>query len=166
MLYCRSCKYLSPSESIYCGSCGRSFGGRRCPNHHLSPPDSRVCVQCGTPELSEATPSLAPLGTVRIVGIIVSGLVLFATLPSLLRGAQNQMSFAWHRLFNIMALDRALAYVLICTFLLNLLPGEFGRVVRRNLARALDMALRGFLYFLAGIPRLIAAIIFTSSRRR
>ena len=45
--------------------------------------------------------------------------------------------------------------------LLNLLPGELGRVVRRNLARALDMTLKDLLYFIAGTPRLIAALIYS-----
>ena len=49
---------------------------------------------------------------------------------------------------------------------LELLPGEIGKVVRRNIARLLDMLLKGALYFLAGIPHLLAALIQGNRRRR
>ena len=86
--------------------------------------------------------------------------------PSLLHGIENGLSATWHRLFNVVALDRVLAFVLVCSLLLNLLPGELGRVVRRNLARTLDMTLKGLLYFIAGTPRLIAAPIYVLSQKR
>ncbi len=55
MRLCLSCRFVSPADSLLCGRCGRSFGGRLCPRHHLSPAGSRFCVQCGKQELTEST---------------------------------------------------------------------------------------------------------------
>lgn len=55
MRVCLSCWFVSPVGSLLCGRCGRSFGGRLCPRHHLSPAGSQFCVQCGKQELIEAT---------------------------------------------------------------------------------------------------------------
>ena len=55
MRLCLSCRFVSPAGSLLCGRCGRSFGGRLCPRHHLSPAGSQFCVQCGKKELTDAT---------------------------------------------------------------------------------------------------------------
>lgn len=61
MRLCLSCRFVSPAGSLLCGRCGRSFGGRLCPRHHLSPAGSQFCVQCGKKELTDPTLFL-PLG--------------------------------------------------------------------------------------------------------
>lgn len=58
MIFCRSCKKLWPAGSLFCGSCKRSFDGRRCPKLHLSPASARVCVVCGSNELTQAARSM------------------------------------------------------------------------------------------------------------
>lgn len=58
MIFCRSCGKAWPKGSARCGSCGGSFGGRRCPKDHLSPSAASRCVVCGSDELTEPTPSL------------------------------------------------------------------------------------------------------------
>ncbi len=59
MCLCLSCRFVSPADSLRCGRCRRSFGGRLCPRHHLSPAGSQFCVQCGKQELTDATLSLS-----------------------------------------------------------------------------------------------------------
>ena len=157
---------MSPRDALYCGHCARSFGGCRCPQHHLSPPDSKVCVQCGSLELTEAAGFLSVTGVLRTALLLVGGILAVVALPSLLHALSQGASSAWHGVFNVVVLDRVLAFVLVSTLLLHLLPGEIGRVVRQNIARLLDILLKGILYFLAGIPQLLAALIYTNRRRR
>ena len=61
MRLCLTCRFVSPDGALLCGRCGRSFDGRLCPRHHLSPAGSQFCVQCGRQDLTEATLHL-PLG--------------------------------------------------------------------------------------------------------
>nr|WP_309695483.1 zinc ribbon domain-containing protein [Armatimonas sp.] len=166
MRYCSTCKFMSPRDALYCGHCARSFGGRRCPHHHLSPPDAKVCVQCGSPELTEAAGFLSVTGALRTVLLLAGGILAVVALPSLLHALSQGASSAWHGIFNVVVLDRVLAFVFVSALLLHLLPGEIGKVVRRNIARLLDMLLKGALYFLAGIPHLLAALIQGNRRRR
>ena len=166
MRYCFSCKYLSPRQAIYCAHCGGSFGGRRCPQHHLSPADAKVCIQCGTNELTQPSSSFSVSGMVQVALVVLVGVVAAMAAPSLFRALSSGASTAWSRVFNVVVFDRVLAFVLVSSLLLRLLPGEIGRVVRRNAARLLDMILKSFLYFLAGIPQLIASLINAITRRR
>lgn len=166
MRYCFSCKYLSPRQAIYCAHCGGSFGGRRCPQHHLSPADAKVCIQCGTNELTQPSSSFSISGVVQVAMVLLVGIVAAVAAPPLFRALSSGASTAWSRIFSIAMLDRVLAFVLVSSLLLRLLPGELGRVVRRNAARLLDMLLKSFLYFLAGIPQLIASLINAIARRR
>jgi len=55
MTICLSCYHCWPESAIYCGSCQRTFQGRRCPHAHLSPKDARYCIECGTSDLSVPT---------------------------------------------------------------------------------------------------------------
>lgn len=61
MIICRSCFTVWPDEALYCGQCKRSFGGRRCPKGHLSPPSVTACVQCASTELSGSTTTFQQL---------------------------------------------------------------------------------------------------------
>ena len=58
MILCLTCHRLSGADAKYCGSCKRSFKGRRCKSGHLSPLASMVCVECGSKRLSNGTPAL------------------------------------------------------------------------------------------------------------
>jgi hypothetical protein len=49
--YCLECHRIWPSEALICGSCRKSFGGRLCHQHHLSPPGATCCVVCGSRKL-------------------------------------------------------------------------------------------------------------------
>jgi RNA polymerase subunit RPABC4/transcription elongation factor Spt4 len=165
MQYCRSCKYLSPTGAIYCGSCGRSFGGRRCPQNHLSPQDSQVCIQCGTIELSETTDSIAPLGLIRVIGLGIIGLTLLLVAPYLLRQGRLYATALWHHFFNVVAIDKVLAFIIVVLVILHLLPGGFGRSVRRNWVVSLGKAIQGFFYFLGNLSRLATAILYFKGRK-
>ena len=165
MRYCLSCKYLSPSDAVYCGHCARSFNGRRCPQHHLSPPDSKICIQCGATELTEPTGSFSPQRLLGVVGIVVVAVIGAVTVPRLIASGAQGAKQATSHLFSVWMLDKFLAYVVLPAILLHLIPGEIGRVIRRNISRALDRLLRhtidlfsGFFYFLGSLMH--------SSRRR
>ena len=158
MRYCLSCKYLSPSDAVYCGHCARSFGGRRCPQHHLSPSDSKVCIQCGTSELTEATGSFSPQRLLGVMGVVAVGIIGAVTIPRLVQSGAQGAKQLTSQFFSVWMLDRFLAYVVLPAILLHLIPGEIGRVIRRNLSRALDRLLRhtigffsGFFYFLGSL---------------
>ncbi len=59
--------HVSPIDSVYCGWCGGSFGGRRCEQGHLTPsPAARCCTACGSGKLSSCTPALRLRPTVRV----------------------------------------------------------------------------------------------------
>jgi hypothetical protein len=103
---------------------------------------------------------------VQVTLVVLVGVVAAVAAPPLFRALSSGASAAWSRIFSIAMFDRVLAFVLVSSLLLRLLPGEIGRVVRRNAARLLDMLLKSFLYFLAGIPRLIAALINAIAQRR
>lgn len=51
MKYCLDCRRAWPGESLICGTCRRSFGGRLCANKHLSPAGSSCCGTCGSRKL-------------------------------------------------------------------------------------------------------------------
>lgn len=166
MRYCLSCKYLSPNDAVYCGHCARSFGGRRCTQHHLSPPDSKVCIQCGATELTEATGSFLPQQILGIVGIVAAIAIGATTIPRLVQsGAQGAQQLT-HRIFSVQTLDLFLAYIVLPTVLLHLIPGEIGRVIRRNLARTLDRLLRSTLNFFSGIPYFLSSLFHASRHKK
>ena len=170
MRYCFSCKYLAPSDAIFCTHCGRSFGGRRCPQHHLSPPDARACGQCGSTELTESTASLVPTKLLGGVAVLAVAAVAAFVLPPLFRTGASALSSGTQRAvsqaFLVSLLDRSLAFFLVASILLRIMPGEMGRATRRGLAQGIGYFLRTFFYFLAGIPRMIAALVFAATRRR
>jgi len=122
MRFCLSCYRLSTS-GLYCGHCGRSFGGRLCKGKkkHLNPPDAQFCSQCGSDKLTDPTVSL-PLGWLTLA--LVGGccwLFWRLTLP-------------WMWPVLVMILDRllfALLWVGLIYALLTLIPGEVGRQLRR-----------------------------------
>lgn len=165
MRYCLSCKYLSPKDATYCGHCARSFGGRRCPQHHLSPPSARVCVQCGATELTEATGSFAPSSYARGFGIALVAVLAISFLPVLLKNMGAGLSLVWQQIFNVRVLDRLLSIGLLL-LLLNFIPGDVGRSIRRGITRALGMIFSSSLRFISDIPRLLAALLYFKGRRR
>lgn len=60
MRWCLACRRLSPRNSAYCGGCGKSFSGSRCPSGHLTPglAPVRYCPVCRSTDIVPATPSL------------------------------------------------------------------------------------------------------------
>lgn len=169
MRYCFKCKYLSPHEAIYCAHCGCSFGGRRCPKQHLSPIDARVCMQCGTSELTTATSSISISRTVQIASVLLLGIVAAAITPSLLRLIAQSASAggqAFLSIFNVALLDRVLGFLLGPTILLFLIPGEIGKSIRRSISRGISNLIREFFYFISKLPRLVISLLLSFSRRR
>ena len=61
MILCLSCRALSPTGSLYCQRCRKSFGVKRCPKGHPNPASARYCTQCASESLGPSTPYL-PLG--------------------------------------------------------------------------------------------------------
>jgi hypothetical protein len=159
MRLCLTCRYLSPRDALYCGHCARSFGGRRCPHHHLSPPDANVCIRCGAAELSEAARSLSVSALVQgaLVGVIALALVLAG--PSLLQSLGRGVAGLFPPGFAIRLLDRVLGFVLITSLLLHLVPGELGKVVRQQAALSVGLFLSLLRAVVAGAMRLLVAVL-------
>lgn len=156
MRLCLSCYRLWPRSALFCGACGRSFGGRLCPSRHLSPANAHVCVQCGKDEMSEPT----------------AGLYL-GWLPTLLSGLCLLLAWkwTWHHLAFVYAIllasvnlalrllvdagphavERLTAQVagwaVFLTVALHLVPGRKGR----DLRQALFGALRRIVQMVCGI---------------
>jgi len=87
MKYCRDCRRLWPTEALFCGSCRRSFGGRRCNAGHLSPATASCCTTCGSRKLSLAARHTDLALPVRAVACVVGLLLLkfiFANLWAIL----------------------------------------------------------------------------------
>lgn len=146
MRLCLSCRFVSPAGALRCGRCGRSFGGRLCPRHHLSPAGSQFCVECGRQDLTEAALFL-PLGWVS--RLVAWGLVL-AVVSLLAHHTGGVAGLLWRvtswgliHLLDICpcglmrALFRLAAWLLALLLLSWCLPREMGQPVRALLFRSL-----------------------------
>ena len=104
------------------------------------------------------------------VVVLAAATVAAFALPPLLGSGASALSTgfqqAMSRIFSVRLLDRGLAFFIVGSILLRIMPGEMGRATRRGLAQGIGYFLRTFFYFLAGIPRMIAALIFAATRRR
>lgn len=56
MKRCTACFRYSMGQPTFCTGCGRSFDHRICSRGHANPRGVRFCAQCGSGELSTATP--------------------------------------------------------------------------------------------------------------
>lgn len=93
MKICLSCRQAWPDSSAYCGTCQRSFDGRRCPHGHLSPTRAQCCLQCGNSDLSESTQS-ANTGTfTRILAWVIFIVLLKLTRAQVIPLAGQILSF-------------------------------------------------------------------------
>jgi hypothetical protein len=61
MRFCLTCRRLSPGGTLFCSTCGHSWGGRLCPKGHRNPGNAQFCATCGKPDLTAAT-GYVPLG--------------------------------------------------------------------------------------------------------
>ena len=73
MILCLSCRHASPSGSVYCGHCARSFNARLCSGNHRNTLSAQVCTACASHQLTEACIGL-PLGWISR-GLVLLGLV-------------------------------------------------------------------------------------------
>lgn len=81
MIICKRCRIPWPDSAQYCGSCGGSFAGRRCPKGHLSPKGTLSCIQCGSPDLSELTQSYSRSCLARTLAWIACLVFISLLLP-------------------------------------------------------------------------------------
>lgn len=158
MRLCLSCRFVSPTGALRCGRCGRSFGGRLCPRHHLSPAGSQFCVECGRQDLTEAALFL-PLGWVS--RLVAWSLVLLAV--SLLahhagRGAGLLWPLAAWTLVHVLnvcpcsvirAIIRLAAWLVALLLVSWCLPREVGQPMRAFLLHSLRWSGR-WLYRMTG----------------
>ncbi len=139
MRLCLSCRFVSPADSLLCGRCGRSFGGRLCPRHHLSPAGSRFCVRCGKQELTESTLFLSMGWLSRLIawGAVLLLISLIARHAGGL--ARSLWAVAWWALIHLLnicpcavvrELVRALTWLLALLLLSWLLPVAAGARLR------------------------------------
>jgi len=70
MRRCTACFHFHPGHPTFCAHCGRSFDVRLCPRGHRNPRAAVFCAECGSADLSTATPPASFLHR-------VSGLVLY-----------------------------------------------------------------------------------------
>jgi hypothetical protein len=70
MRRCTSCFRFHPGSPTFCAYCGRSFDVRICSRGHRNPRGVQFCSECGSADLSTATPPASFLHR-------VSGLVLY-----------------------------------------------------------------------------------------
>jgi len=139
MRLCLSCRFVSPAASLLCGRCGRSFGGRLCPRHHLSPVGSRFCVQCGKQELTDATLFLSLGWLSRLLAWGVA-LLLISLITHHAGGlAHGLWAVAWWALVHLLnicpcvvmrELVGVLTWLLALLLLSWLLPGIAGARLR------------------------------------
>lgn len=83
MTICRECGKVSPSGSLFCEGCGKSFNARLCPAKHESSPEASFCPICGSDDLSDATKGFRFMFASRAVTIIVLVIALAIALPFL-----------------------------------------------------------------------------------
>ena len=70
MKYCFNCNHLTPGESLYCNSCGRTYDVKLCPRRHANPRTAEACSQCGSRDLS--TPQPRRPGWAPALGFLLS----------------------------------------------------------------------------------------------
>lgn len=137
MRRCTACFRFQPGRPPYCANCGRTFDVRLCPRGHRSPRHVSFCAECGSSDLSTATPppsalfrfsgwALYFLGTTAlvIVAVVVVGSFLSAIQWQALAGP----------LFNLLLM---LAFLYWTT---TLLPGpvrKVGRMAGRKIIKTL-----------------------------
>lgn len=102
MIFCRSCKRLSPHRSRFCGNCAKSFGARLCPKGHRNPVTAKACIECANADLSVATSYVS----VRPLTLALSVLVVLFALKLAVANAAEVASLA----LNV--LDHALCFVI------------------------------------------------------
>ena len=144
MKLCLSCYHLSPGESVYCGTCGRSFGGRICrtKKKHLSPPSAQVCVQCGSTDLTDST-LFFPLGWIWRT-------IVFGCLLLLLWGSMPTIIVLSGRIFDgrfspIVLLDTLLFWLIVFGFfywLLSIIPGGVGKQLLKLIDGTLQLLVK------------------------
>lgn len=131
MRLCLTCKYMSPGDAAFCAHCARSFVGRRCPRGHLAPMNAICCPKCGRGDLSEGTPSVNLHAAVFLGGVCLAAAVAvpvgYALAPKASYAAQSLALWLWG----------AAKVCLLIAVVLYLLPGHFGRDVRRSISRSL-----------------------------
>lgn len=171
MRLCLFCYRLWPRDALFCGACGRSFGGRLCPARHLSPRSARVCVQCGRDELSEPTASV-PFGwlTLLLSGLCLLGAwkwtwhhleLVYAAFLAGLNGALGLLfDLPPHAVERLTA--QAVHWLVFWTLALHLLPGRKGRDIRR----AVFGAVRRFGQIVCGVLAVqVARRVLAAGRR-
>jgi len=156
MRLCLTCLHLSRAGSIYCGSCGRSFGVRLCGNKHANAPHVHFCTTCASSSLSEPTRFLR-LGWVSaglsVLALLTAWRWILAHLGAVAAGAWAAASWILAVLLgtSFCAVDhgvRAALALLIAGWILGhfltLLPeggGTVGRGLRAAPASVLKWAL-------------------------
>ena len=83
MIYCISCKSLSPHRSRFCARCAKSFGFCYCPKGHSSPSSAQCCINCGSQELSSSTAYINLRFVTLLVALAITLVLLKLVLPLL-----------------------------------------------------------------------------------
>jgi len=147
VIICRSCWHAWPDESMYCGNCQHSFGGRRCPHGHLSSKSARFCTECASKDLSKPTESLH-------FGIFAKGLAWLITcllVKWLVPHLPQVVVFFIHFLdwftvfifgFSILGVITALTHIAFIAILYALLLGLFFPKFRQKLPALARFAFR------------------------
>jgi len=147
-MFCLTCRFASPTGSLYCSRCGRGFGCRICKSGHPNPMSATWCTACGKPrnELSEAT-LFVPLSW-------LSRLVCWSfAICLLLWVLRNPMTALWLSYVGalhvfafvfattpcgiVQALARCMAWLVVVCILSFFLPGAHGPNVRRSVAKVI-----------------------------
>jgi len=172
-MVCLSCRRASPTGSVYCGRCGRTFGSRICEKGHRNRPAPGLacCTSCGSMELTEAARYvplrgagivLACLATLGVWRWAIAHLTLLGGL--LWRGALDALALLldWAPCEIVQDLRRGLSWLLTLWLLgwaMALLPGRGGAL--GTLLRSLPGAI---LKTTAGaarpLPRLLGRALF------
>jgi hypothetical protein len=162
MRLCLTCKYMSPGDAAFCAHCARSFVGRRCPRGHLAPMNAICCPQCGRGDMSAGTPSLNLRAPVLLIG---AGITLAVCIPL----GQALLPHAAHAAESFSLTLRGMMNVgILLAIVLYLLPGRFGRDVRRSVSRSLRSLWRLFvgLHLLRLLGRMVRTCTLTGSVRK
>ena len=129
MKYCYNCGRITAGEPLYCNFCGRSYGVKLCPRHHVNPRVAEVCSQCGSRDLSTPQPRVSfwwhLLGLVlRIVSAVFLVLLSLAVLIELLKTPVVQNGLV------------VLGLLLVALWVLwSMLPDWFRKLVHRAIKR-------------------------------
>ncbi len=137
MRRCTQCFRFHPGSPTFCSYCGRSFDVRICSRGHRNPRQAEYCAECGSADLSTASPPASFLHRLSAVALyLFSGVVIGIVIVTAILGVLY--SIDWSALSGPLVALVLMLGVLYWTT--TLLPGpvkKLGKAAGRTVIKSM-----------------------------